>query len=134
MVLTDVSSEKPKEGDLEDRSRLTKLSCYDSGIDIRDTTSSTTQDMPIVVTPLRRVTRDADIIFSSKDECVVLVSDGKKKTSSVSFSVDNNNENKETVKEEKAEDEKASEGKKSKVSLLGIRVFFRRRMRRLCVC
>ncbi|KAK6644701.1 hypothetical protein RUM43_000969 [Polyplax serrata] len=111
----DASSEKPKEGDLEDRSRLTKLSCYDSGIDIRDTTSSTTQDVPIVVTPLRRVTRDADIIFSSKDECVVLVSDGKKKTSSVSFSVENNNENKETVKEEKAEDEKASEGKKSKM-------------------
>lgn len=67
-----------------------------------------------MVTPLRRVTRDADIIFSSKDECVVLVSnpDTKKKTNSVSFNVEN--ENKETAKEEK-DDEKVVEGKKSKV-------------------
>ncbi|EEB17797.1 nucleolar protein c7c, putative [Pediculus humanus corporis] len=126
------SSEKPhKEESLEDKSQLTKLSCYDSGIDIRDSASSTNhQEVPIVVTPLRRVTRDADIIFSSKDECVVLVSnpDMKKKNNSVSFSVDsesnnnnnNNNSNnsnsngKETGKEEK-EDEKVPEGKKSKM-------------------
>lgn len=108
------SSEKPKVEGIEDKSGLTKLSCYDSGIDIRDTTSTTNQEPPIVVTPLRRVTRDADIIFSSKDECVVLVSnpDAKKKVASVSFSVEN--ENKETVKDEK-EDDKANEGKKSKV-------------------
>lgn len=99
-----------EEGD--DRSRLTKLSCHDSGIDIRDTSTSGSQDTPIVA-PTRKVTRDADIVLSPKNECVLLVSntEPKKKTSSVSFSVE---EDSKENKEEK-EDEKTSEGKKSKV-------------------
>lgn len=99
----------------DDESRLTKLSCHDSGIDIRDTSTSGSQDTP-VVQPTRKVTRDADIVLSPKHECVLLVSnpEPKKKTSSVSFSVEEDNKEN---KDEK-EDEKTGEGKKSKVRMI----------------
>lgn len=108
--------QKHREPEDRDRSRLSKLSCHDSGIDINDTASSSGNQEPApVVTPTKKVLHDADIILSPKNECVLLVAnpEPKKKTSSVSFSVE---EDGKEGKEDK-EDDKNSEGKKSKVCI-----------------
>lgn len=103
-----------KDDEKDDRSRLTKLSCHDSGIDIRDTSGN----QEGVVAPTKKVLRDADVVLSPKNECVLFVSsqEPKKKTSSVSFSVDDEGKDGKEGKDEK-EDEKTSEGKKSKVDI-----------------
>ncbi|KAJ9594972.1 hypothetical protein L9F63_013736, partial [Diploptera punctata] len=83
------------------RGQLVKLSCHDSGIDIRDAGE------PIVVAPTKKVFSDADIINASPNDWVPpktvaqltagieTASQGsdilnRKKTSSVSFSLDSN--------------------------------------------
>ncbi|XP_075146975.1 TLD domain-containing protein mustard isoform X3 [Haematobia irritans] len=114
-------------GDLEQLEQLSKQSCYDSGIDIRDPIPNV---QPI---PKKTVYSDADIVLSSDwvppkpiSSIAPLgespprtsgldagaVAGARKKTSSVSFSVDDNNE---TPQPAQAQVDKNASDKKNKM-------------------
>lgn len=103
---------------------LVKLSCHDSGIDIRDPPPP---PLPVVQPSKKTVYSDADILLSDDFAPPVtihpLLPDGddvlerRKKTSSVSFSLDDSKEGDEEVvplREKKDEDDR-QESKKNKV-------------------
>lgn len=116
--------------DLEQLEQLSKQSCYDSGIDIRDPIPNV---QPI---PKKTVYSDADIVLSSdwvppkpisitplsespprsSGLDVGAVAGARKKTSSVSFSVDENNENQMTQNQNQSD--KNANDKKNKVNKL----------------
>lgn len=76
--------------------RLTKLSCHDSGIDIRETE---------VLAPTRKVKSDAEVLLAGKDECVLLVDLPMPRTY----------EEKVEKKDDEGKEEKPAEGKQNKV-------------------
>ncbi|XP_011506170.1 PREDICTED: oxidation resistance protein 1 [Ceratosolen solmsi marchali] len=100
----------------DEESSLVKQSCHDSGIDIRDPNPPLPVVQPIVA---KKVYSDADIVLSSDwvppitiaptnvttstldSESVI---NGRKKTGSVSFSLDSNNEEQEKEDEHKEDD------------------------------
>lgn len=77
--------------------RLTKLSCHDSGIDIRES--------EVVLAPTRKVKSDAEVLLAGKDECVLLVDLPMPRT----------HEEKVEKKDDDGKDEKPVEGKQNKV-------------------
>lgn len=101
----------PTDDSLE--SQLTKQSCHDSGIDIRDPAA-----LPLP-TVKKAVYSDADILLSSDNDFVPpipVIPDhdfSRKKTNSVSFSLEDNKENTESNKTD--ETDKHQESKKNKV-------------------
>jgi len=80
--------------------RLTKLSCHDSGIDIRESET---------IAPTRKTRSDADILLAGKDECVLFVGvpEPRSQEKEVTFNEDQ--------KEDKEKDEKQAEAMKNKV-------------------
>ncbi|XP_014217207.1 oxidation resistance protein 1 isoform X3 [Copidosoma floridanum] len=95
---------------------LVKQSCHDSGIDIRDPNPPLPVVQPIVA---KKVYSDADIVLSSDWVPPITIAptnvttntleaeaamNGRKKASSVSFSLDSNNEEQEKEEEHKEED------------------------------
>ncbi|XP_043494196.1 oxidation resistance protein 1 isoform X7 [Polistes fuscatus] len=104
---------------------LVKMSCHDSGIDIRDPNPP----IPIVQpTPAKKVYSDADIVLSSDWVPPITIAptnittssldsgptiNGRKKASSVSFSLDSNNE--EPEKDEEHKDDDKQESRKNKM-------------------
>lgn len=117
--------------DLEHLEQLSKQSCYDSGIDIRDPIPNV---QPI---PKKTVYSDADIVLSSdwvppKPITITPLGESpprtsgldagaaigaRKKTTSVSFSVDDNNET-QTAAQAQIQAEKNAADKKNKVNCL----------------
>ncbi|XP_018899280.1 oxidation resistance protein 1 isoform X6 [Bemisia tabaci] len=101
----------PTDDSLE--SQLTKQSCHDSGIDIRDPAA-----LPLP-TVKKAVYSDADILLSSDNDFVPpipVIPDhdfSRKKTNSVSFSLEDNKENTESNKTD--ETDKHQESKKNKM-------------------
>ena len=110
----------------EEEGSLVKQSCHDSGIDIRDPNPQLPAIQPI---PAKKVYSDADIVLSSDWVPPITIAptnvvttletnsiaNGRKKASSVSFSLDSNNE--ETEKDEEHKDEDKQETRKNKVSI-----------------
>lgn len=106
---------------------LVKLSCHDSGIDIRDPNPPVTLVQPI---PSKKVYSDADIVLSSDWVPPITIAptnittsleagltvNGRKKASSVSFSLESNIEENVEKNEEHKEDDK-QETRKNKVNL-----------------
>lgn len=106
---------------------LVKLSCHDSGIDIRDPNPP----FPVVQpNPTKKVYSDADIVLSSDWVPPITIAptnvttdsldsgsaiNGRKKASSVSFSLDSNAE--EPEKDEEHKDDDKQETRKNKVIL-----------------
>lgn len=104
---------------------LVKMSCHDSGIDIRDPNPP----IPIVQpTPAKKVYSDADIVLSSDWVPPITIAptnittssldsgptiNGRKKASSVSFSLDSNNE--EPEKDDEHKDDDKQESRKNKM-------------------
>ncbi|XP_014599547.1 PREDICTED: oxidation resistance protein 1 isoform X21 [Polistes canadensis] len=104
---------------------LVKMSCHDSGIDIRDPNPP----LPIVQPmPAKKVYSDADIVLSSDWVPPITIAptnittssldsgptiNGRKKASSVSFSLDSNNE--EPEKDEEHKDDDKQESRKNKM-------------------
>ena len=108
---------------------LVKLSCHDSGIDIRD-------EVKEVIAPTKKSFSDADIILAPKNEFIppltteaiaaaaaaaqaAAQANGRKKTSSVSFSVDSNPEHSEEETSSitaQGKDEDKQESKRNKVN------------------
>ncbi|XP_065172062.1 nuclear receptor coactivator 7 isoform X10 [Atheta coriaria] len=93
------ASPAPPSNNDEDEDSLTKQSCHDSGIDIRDTSMP-----PVVAMPTKKVYSDADVILSNDWVPPLTIapthvtntestdSPGRKKTNSVSFSLDSSSE------------------------------------------
>ncbi|XP_046818705.1 oxidation resistance protein 1 isoform X7 [Vespa crabro] len=104
----------------DEEGSLVKLSCHDSGIDIRDPNPP----LPIVQPmPSKKVYSDADIVLSSDWVPPITIAptnittssldsgpsiNGRKKASSVSFSLDSNNEEPEKDEEHKDDDKQES--------------------------
>ncbi|KAL2722312.1 nuclear receptor coactivator 7-like isoform X1 [Vespula squamosa] len=99
---------------------LVKLSCHDSGIDIRDPNPPLPVVQPM---PSKKVYSDADIVLSSEWVPPITIAptnittssldsgpniNGRKKASSVSFSLDSNNEEPEKDEEHKDDDKQES--------------------------
>lgn len=105
----------------DEEGSLVKLSCHDSGIDIRDPYPSLPVVQPI---PSKKVYSDADIVLSSDWVPPITIAptnitttletgttaNGRKKTSSVSFSLEGNAE-----KEEEHKEDDKQETRKNKV-------------------
>lgn len=107
---------------------LVKLSCHDSGIDIRDPNPL----FPVVQpNPTKKVYSDADIVLSSDWVPPITIApmnittdsldsgsavNGRKKASSVSFSLDSNNAE-EPEKDEEHKDDDKQETRRNKVAL-----------------
>lgn len=105
---------------------LVKLSCHDSGIDIRDPNPP----FPVVQpNPTKKVYSDADIVLSSDWVPPITIAptnvttdsldsgsavNGRKKASSVSFSLDSNN-TEEPEKDEEHKDDDKQETRRNKV-------------------
>ncbi|XP_065172058.1 oxidation resistance protein 1 isoform X6 [Atheta coriaria] len=97
------ASPAPPSNNDEDEDSLTKQSCHDSGIDIRDTSMPPVVAMP-TKKPLTQVYSDADVILSNDWVPPLTIapthvtntestdSPGRKKTNSVSFSLDSSSE------------------------------------------
>jgi len=101
----------------DEEGSLVKLSCHDSGIDIRDPNPGT---IPVVQPmPSKKVYSDADIVLSSDWvppitiaptnitttlEAASIPINGRKKASSVSFSLESNVEEPEKDEEHKEDD------------------------------
>ncbi|XP_076225983.1 TLD domain-containing protein mustard isoform X3 [Nomia melanderi] len=111
---TDTAKTKPNAEDEE--GSLVKLSCHDSGIDIRDPNPPFPVVLPI---PSKKVYSDADIVLSSDWVPPITIAptnvttdtldsgsaiNGRKKASSVSFSLDSNAEEPEKDDEHKDDD------------------------------
>lgn len=107
----------------EEEGSLVKQSCHDSGIDIRDPNPPLPIVQPI---PSKKVYSDADIVLSTDwvppitiaptNVTTTLEADsvnGRKKASSVSFSLDSNTE--ETEKDDEHKEEDKQETRKNKV-------------------
>ena len=108
----------------EEEGSLVKQSCHDSGIDIRDPNSP----LPVVQQiPSKKVYSDADIVLSSDWVPPITIAstnvtntletnstaNGRKKASSVSFSLDSNTE--EMEKDDDHKDDDKQETRKNKV-------------------
>ncbi|XP_015171206.1 PREDICTED: oxidation resistance protein 1 isoform X6 [Polistes dominula] len=109
----------------DEEGSLVKMSCHDSGIDIRDPNPP----LPIVQPmPAKKVYSDADIVLSSDWVPPITIAptnittssldsgptiNGRKKASSVSFSLDSNNE--EPEKDEEHKDDDKQESRKNKM-------------------
>ncbi|XP_012262500.2 nuclear receptor coactivator 7 isoform X5 [Athalia rosae] len=113
----------------EEEASLVKMSCHDSGIDIRDPNPPTLPPIPIVQ-PIasKKVYSDADIVLSSDWVPPITIAptnvsltptdslsaiNGRKKASSVSFSLDSNAE--ETEKEDDRREDDKQETRKNKM-------------------
>ena len=109
----------------DEEGSLVKQSCHDSGIDIRDPNPPLPVVQPIVA---KKVYSDADIVLSSDWVPPITIAptnvtsntldtdsviNGRKKASSVSFSLDSNNEEQEKEEEHKEDDKQ--ETRKNKV-------------------
>ncbi|XP_016837980.1 oxidation resistance protein 1 isoform X4 [Nasonia vitripennis] len=110
----------------DEEGSLVKQSCHDSGIDIRDPNPPLPVVQPIVA---KKVYSDADIVLSSDWVPPITIAptnvttstldadsaiNGRKKASSVSFSLDSNNEEQEKGEEDHKEDDK-QETRKNKM-------------------
>ncbi|KAK2583744.1 hypothetical protein KPH14_009661 [Odynerus spinipes] len=110
----------------DEEGSLVKLSCHDSGIDIRDPNPPLPVVQPM---PSKKVYSDADIVLSSDWVPPITIAptnittcsldsgptiNGRKKASSVSFSLDSNNEEPEKDEEHK-DDEKQQESRRNKM-------------------
>ncbi|XP_059217895.1 uncharacterized protein LOC106081014 isoform X9 [Stomoxys calcitrans] len=125
-IMANLASGVVNAGDLEQLEQLSKQSCYDSGIDIRDPIPNV---QPI---PKKTVYSDADIVLSSDwvppkpiSSITPLgespprtsgldagaVAGARKKTSSVSFSVDDNNETAQPAQAQTQADKNAADKK-----------------------
>nr|XP_013098206.1 unnamed protein product [Stomoxys calcitrans] len=125
-IMANLASGVVNAGDLEQLEQLSKQSCYDSGIDIRDPIPNV---QPI---PKKTVYSDADIVLSSDwvppkpiSSITPLgespprtsgldagaVAGARKKTSSVSFSVDDNNETAQPAQAQTQVDKNAADKK-----------------------
>lgn len=120
----------------DEEGSLVKQSCHDSGIDIREPNPPLPVVQPIVA---KKVYSDADIVLSSDWVPPITIAptnvttstldadsviNGRKKASSVSFSLDSNNE--EPEKEEDHREDDKQETRKNKVRGLPLpRVFHR---------
>ncbi|XP_058802691.1 oxidation resistance protein 1 isoform X4 [Phymastichus coffea] len=102
----------------DEEGSLVKQSCHDSGIDIREPNTPLPVVQPI---PAKKVYSDADIVLSSDWVPPITIAptnvtsnildtdsaiNGRKKASSVSFSLDSNNEEHQEKEEEHKEDDK----------------------------
>ncbi|XP_015440158.1 PREDICTED: oxidation resistance protein 1 isoform X2 [Dufourea novaeangliae] len=120
---TDPAKSKPNAEDEE--GSLVKLSCHDSGIDIRDPNPPFPVVQPI---PSKKVYSDADIVLSSDWVPPITIAptnvttdsldtgsviNGRKKASSVSFSLDSNVE--EPEKDEEHKDDDKQETRRNKM-------------------
>lgn len=108
----------------DEEGSLVKLSCHDSGIDIRDPNPPIPVVQPI---PSKKVYSDADIVLSSDWVPPITIAptnvtstleassaiNGRKKASSVSFSLESNAEEPEKDEEHKEDDKQ--ETRKNKV-------------------
>lgn len=110
----------------DEEGSLVKLSCHDSGIDIRDPNSVVPVVQPL---PSKKVYSDADIVLSSDWVPPVTIApvnvtgstldadasiNGRKKASSVSFSLDSSAE--EVEKDDEHKDDDKQETRKNKVN------------------
>lgn len=111
----------------DEEGSLVKLSCHDSGIDIRDPNPP----FPVVQpNPAKKVYSDADIVLSSDWVPPITIAptnittdsldsgsviNGRKKASSVSFSLDSNTE--EPDKDEEHKDDDKQETRRNKVMI-----------------
>ncbi|KAL1140125.1 hypothetical protein AAG570_000057, partial [Ranatra chinensis] len=109
--------DRGSDGDGVEEGQLVKLSCHDSGIDIRDPPPPPPLPPPLPpAMPRKTVYSDADILLAGDGEFVPpvpvvpfhppLVADEKKKQQSVSFSLD---------EDQKKEDDKQQDTKKTKM-------------------
>nr|XP_050852714.1 oxidation resistance protein 1 isoform X6 [Vespula vulgaris] len=104
----------------DEEGSLVKLSCHDSGIDIRDPNPPLPVVQPM---PSKKVYSDADIVLSSEWVPPITIAptnittssldsgpniNGRKKASSVSFSLDSNSEEPEKDEEHKEDDKQES--------------------------
>lgn len=109
----------------DEEGSLVKLSCHDSGIDIRDPNPPIPVVQPI---PSKKVYSDADIVLSSDWVPPITIAptnvtttleagpiNGRKKASSVSFSLESNAEEPEKDEEHKEDDKQ--ETRKNKVHI-----------------
>ncbi|XP_043671038.1 nuclear receptor coactivator 7 isoform X8 [Vespula pensylvanica] len=109
----------------DEEGSLVKLSCHDSGIDIRDPNPPLPVVQPM---PSKKVYSDADIVLSSEWVPPITIAptnittssldsgpniNGRKKASSVSFSLDSNSE--EPEKDEEHKDDDKQESRKNKM-------------------
>lgn len=112
----------------DEEGSLVKLSCHDSGIDIREPNPPVPIVQPM---PSKKVYSDADIVLSSdwvppitiaptnvmsSLDTTSAINGGRKKASSVSFSLESNVEEHEKDEEHK-EDDKQQETRRNKVCL-----------------
>lgn len=124
-IVLQSDSAKSKTIPEDEEGSLVKLSCHDSGIDIRDPNPPFPVVQPI---PSKKVYSDADIVLSSDWVPPITIAptnittdsldtgsaiNGRKKASSVSFSLDSNPE--EPEKDEEHKDDDKQETRRNKV-------------------
>lgn len=127
-IFLQTDSAKSKAIPEDEEGSLVKLSCHDSGIDIRDPNPPFPVVQPI---PAKKVYSDADIVLSSDWVPPITIApthittdsldigsaiNGRKKASSVSFSLDSNAE--EPEKDEEHKDDDKQETRRNKVFIV----------------